>query len=289
MADAAKPGSTAMARERWRLLRQVATVLDKPMTALAFVWLALLVVDLTHGLSGRLAQVNTAIWVVFIAHFVLEFLIAPSKLTYLRRNWLTALALVLPAVRILRVARVFRALRVFRAARSGVLVRVVAAVNRGMRATRRVLRTHGVGYVAALTTLVTFAGAAGMYAFESPAARRAAGYPPSVQATGMDSYGEAVWWTAMMMTTMGSEQWPKTTEGRILAFLLALYAFAVFGYITATIASYFIGRTAGGAPPTPDVSAELAAVRVELAALRTDLGAGAGPTRNGPRAAVRRG
>ncbi len=271
MGDAVKTGPAAMTRERWRLLHQVVTVLDKPMTALAFVWLILLVVDLTHGLSPRLAELNTAIWVVFVIDFVLEFLIAPSKLGYLRRNWLTALALVLPALRVLRVARAFRALRVLRAARSGVLVRVIASVNRGMRATRRVLRAHGVGYVAALTALITFAGAAGMYAFESPSARREAGYPPSVQETGMDSYGEAVWWTAMMMTTMGSEQWPKTTEGRVLAFLLALYAFAVFGYITATIASYFIGRKPAANPP--DVSAELEAVRAELAALRADLAA----------------
>ena len=262
---------TAMTRERWRLLRQVTTVLDRPMTALAFVWLALLIADLTRGLSGPLAELNTAIWVVFVVHFLLEFLIAPAKLTYLRRNWLTALALVLPALRVLRAARAFRALRAVRAARSGALVRVVASVNRGMRATRRVMRAHGAGYVVALTALVTFAGAAGMYAFESPAARRDAGYPPPVQAAGMDSYGEAVWWTAMMMTTMGSEQWPKTTEGRVLAFLLAVYAFAVFGYITATIASYFIGRKKEA--PRPDVATELAAVRAELAALRADLAA----------------
>ncbi len=43
---------------------------------------------------------------------------------------------------------------------------------------------------------------------------------------------------------MGSDYWPRTPEGRILCLLLALYAFAVFGYVTATLASYFIGRDA---------------------------------------------
>ena len=262
-------------RERWRLLHQVDTVLDKPMTALAFVWLGLLVVDLTYGLSGRLSQLNAAIWVMFVLHFLIEFLIAPAKLAYLRRNWLTAIALVLPALRIARVFRALRALRLARAARSGVLVRVLASVNRGMRATRRVLRAHAVGYVTALTLLVTFAGAAGMYAFESPVARRAAGFPPEAQAAGLDGYGEAVWWTAMLMTTMGSEQWPLTTEGRVLTFLLALYAFGVFGYLTATIASYFLGRRKAVAAAPADVTVELAALRAELAALRTQL-AGAG-------------
>lgn len=33
----------------------------------------------------------------------------------------------------------------------------------------------------------------------------------------------------MLLTTMGSEYWPQTAEGRILCLLLSVYAFAVFG------------------------------------------------------------
>ena len=40
---------------------------------------------------------------------------------------------------------------------------------------------------------------------------------------------------------MGTDYWPQTSEGRILCFFLALYAFAVFGYVTAAIAAYFVG------------------------------------------------
>ncbi len=43
-----------------------------------------------------------------------------------------------------------------------------------------------------------------------------------------------------MMTTMGSDYFPKSTEGRLTALLLAVYAFAIFGYITATVASAII-------------------------------------------------
>jgi len=45
----------------------------------------------------------------------------------------------------------------------------------------------------------------------------------------------------MIMTTMGSQYWPQTPEGRMLCLFLALYAFAVFGYVTAAIATFFIG------------------------------------------------
>ena len=84
--------------------------------------------------------------------------------------------------------------------------------------------------MAALTLIVTLLGAAGLYAFER---ETSAGY---------GTYSEALWRTAMVITTMGSAAEPQTPEGRTLFFLLALYSFTFFGYITATLASFFVGR-----------------------------------------------
>ena len=67
---------------------------------------------------------------------------------------------------------------------------------------------------------------------------------------GFPDYGTALWWTAMLLTTMGTDYWPQTPEGRLLCFFLALYAFAVFGYVTAAIAAYFVGIDKGRASPT---------------------------------------
>ena len=226
-------------RQRRHLQHRVSRLLDGPMTILSVVWLILLVVDLIQGLNVYLERLNLAIWGAFILHFVLELLIAPGKLAYLRQNWITALALVLPAMRVLRVARAFRLLRAARVTRSIRLLRLFTSLNRGVRTIQRAVARQGLGYVLALTLLVNFAGAAGMYAFENPAALRQAGYPSDGR--GLASYGEAVWWTAMLLTTMGSEYWPKTTEGRVVCLLLAIYAFAIFGYITASVAAWIIG------------------------------------------------
>src|SRR5207248_10377088 len=57
-------------------------------------------------------------------------------------------------------------------------------------------------------------------------------------------YGTAVWWTAMLMTTLGPTSWPVTVPGRVLCFFLGLYTFTVFGYVTATLATFFIDRDA---------------------------------------------
>ena len=72
----------------------------------------------------------------------------------------------------------------------------------------------------------------------------------------------------MVMTTMGSEYWPKTAEGRLLTLLLALYAFAMFGYITATIASHFVASETEAEPVS---GAEVAALREEISRLRAEL------------------
>lgn len=260
-----------LTRERWELLRQINQLAEKPLVALAFVWLGLLILDFTGGLSPLLQTVSYAIWALFVLNFVIEIMIAPNKLNYLQRNWLTAVSLVLPALRVLRVFRALRVLRAGRALRSISLIRLVTSLNRGMGAIGTALGRRGFGYVVALTVIVTFAGAAGMYLFERDVTQND---------SGLNSYGEAVWWTAMIMTSMGSEYWPQTVEGRVLGWLLAVYALAIFGYITATIASYFVGQEwAGGqtSPAAGTTTAELAALREEVAALRAQMSGVAAP------------
>jgi voltage-gated potassium channel len=263
-----RPPPPDLHHERWELLQQIDRALDKPLIALSFVWLGLLIYDFTqNGLSPLLQTISYGIWAIFILDFVLGIIIAPRKVEYLRRNWLTAVSLVLPALRAFRIFQAFRLLRAARATRSLNLVRLLTSVNRGMRTLSNTLGRRGIGFVVALTTIITFAGAAGMYAFESPAALAQA----NIDARGLPSYGEAVWWTAMIMTTMGSEYWPQTAEGRILGWLLALYAFAIFGYITATIASFFVGQDTSAQAQSTAPTADTTALRDEIAALRQEL------------------
>jgi voltage-gated potassium channel len=84
--------------------------MEVPLLVLGFVWLVLLVVELTHGLDPMLEALSTVIWIVFIAAFVVELALAPRKLAYVRSQWLTVLSLALPALRVLRVARALRCL-----------------------------------------------------------------------------------------------------------------------------------------------------------------------------------
>ncbi len=243
------------------------------MVVLGFVWLALLAIELTRGLTLALETFGTAIWIIFIADFALRVALAPAKLDYVRRNWLTAISLLVPALRVFRFARIVRLLRVGRAVRGLRLLRVVTSLNRGMRALGQAMGRRGFGYATALTIIVVFGGAAGMHAFENN----------NADGRGLHDYPSALWWTAMMITTVGSEYWPQTVEGRVLCLLLALYAFAVFGYVAATLSTFFIERDAAnddaeiaGAKSIEDLRQEIIALRAEVRSLivREDRSAG---------------
>jgi voltage-gated potassium channel len=254
-----RPRSSEQEQElrRWALLRRIESWLEQPMIVLGFVWLVLLLVELLWGIGPWLQRAITTIWIVFIVDFVLRLVLAPRRAPYLRRNWLTAIALLIPALRMFRFVRLLPLLRATRSVR---LIRLVTSLNRGMRALGRTMRRRGFAYVIMMSVLVLFSGAAGIYAFENLPGGR-----------GLDTYGEALWWTAMIMTTMGSDYWPQTPEGRVLCFLLALYAFAVFGYVTATLASFFIDQDAADARSMVAGEPSLRALRDEIASLRREL------------------
>ncbi|TFI57546.1 two pore domain potassium channel family protein [Sphingomonas parva] len=252
--------------DRRRTLEDLEEWLRTPMLVLSLFWLGIVLLELTGRGGAALTLIATAIWIVFIGEFGLRFWLAPEKMPFLRRNWLTALALLVPAFRILRGLAVLRAARVLRGAQ---LVKVVGSVNRGMNSLRASLRRRAFHYVLALTMLVLLLGAAGMANLESSG---------QVEG-GFASYGDALWWTAMLLASIGTDFWPRTLEGRLLAFLLALYGLGVFGYLTASFASYFVGRDADAPEAEVAGSRDISALRDEIRALREMLGnsTGRGP------------
>ncbi|WP_066381431.1 ion transporter [Anabaena sp. CA = ATCC 33047] len=251
----------ALEKERSEVLQQLEDWLETPMVVLGFAWLALFIIEIIAGLNPLLQAVSITIWIIFILDFLLKLAIAPHRPSYIKSNWLTAISLLLPALRTFRIIRVIKILQTTRAVRGLQLLRVMTRANRGMRVLAASVSRRGFGYVVTLTIIITLVGAAGMYAFENEVPVE----------SGLHNYGTALWWTAMLIITMGSEYWPKTPEGRILCFFLALYAFAVFGYVTATLATFFIDRDAD------DDEAELAGTKSiqmlqnEITALRQEI------------------
>ncbi|HYD73028.1 MAG TPA: potassium channel family protein [Candidatus Binatia bacterium] len=238
--------------DRRTVLHELEDWLEAPMLVLSLAWLVLVMIELIWGGARMLEVFGTAIWAVFIAEFALRLWLAPEKGRFLRNNVISLIALVLPAF------RVFRFFRLVRFARGARLVRVVGTVNRGMRALKASMGRRGLGYVLLLSLLVLLLGAAGMFAFEAETAG------------GFGNYGDALWWTAMLLASLGTDYWPQTLEGRLLCFLLALFGLGVFGYITASFASFFVGRDAEQSREIASTG-DIERLREEIAALRQQM------------------
>jgi len=259
-AEQQAPGK-ATARERWRMLLELEAWLETPMQILSLAWLALVVVELVWAPSSFFTGLGLAIWGIFIVEFALRFFLAPDKWRFLKRNPITLIALVAPAFRFLAMLRFLRVLRVTRGLR---LVRLVGTANRGLNALGKSFGRRGLGYVVAATVAVTVLGAAGMLSLE----------PASEVEGGFVDFGHALWWTAMVVATIGSDFWPRTGEGRLLCLLLTIYGFTIFGYIAASLAAFFIEQESKAKDSNVAGAAEMAALRKEIAALRAELRGG---------------
>ena len=136
--------------ERYRLVAGIEAVLDGPTTYLALLFAALLVAEIALTAQGMAVPavpgwIQLAVWAVFVVHFLLGITTSPDRGLYLRRNWPTALSLVVP---FLRAFRVLRAIRVLRATNS---LRVLAGFNRTARGLRGALAWSRAGYAGALS------------------------------------------------------------------------------------------------------------------------------------------
>lgn len=222
------------------------------MIFLGFVWLVLLIVELIWGINKILEYISLSIWGVFIIDFLIKIILAPEKLDFLKKNWLTSISLFIPA---LRVFRIFRFVRLLRSLQGLRLVRLVSSINRSLRSLGKTMQRRAFGYVMITTLIVTFTGAAGMFALEKTT-------------PGFTSYWLSLWWTAMHVITAGNEFHPATPEGRGLGFLISVFGFSIFGYFTATFATYFIGRDAEEKDAPIAGSKEIRELKSEVIALR---------------------
>lgn len=217
--------------DRAELLEEFETWTEWPMAILAFAWIVLLVLKFTGYQSPYLVPATDLIWIIFIAEFGFRLILSTDRPRFVRANWLTVIALIVPALRLFQFAAVLRGAAVLRVLS---LTRIVTGLNRGMRTWRRTLGAKRLQFVILFSAVVGVVGAAGIYAFENETN------------PGFADFGDALFWSGMMLITLGSGTWPVTGAGRVLAFIIGLYSFSVFGYVTAALASILVERDVAG-------------------------------------------
>ena len=185
------------------------------------------VIELTGEVSGpwegRLATLGWVLWGLFFVEFAAKFTLAPVKRHYLREHWLDALIVLLPFLKLLRLAQVLRASRALPT------FRLLVFGGRGSQSTLALLKRRRLGQLAIISAMVMLVGAALGFLLE-------AGAPGSP----IEDFGDALWWSGALVTTIGSELYPVTAAGRILGFTLMIYAIGIFTYFIGSVASVLV-------------------------------------------------
>ena len=231
--------------------------LDLPLALASVVVVLLVIIQLTGEVTGpwqgRMEVLSWALWSLFFLEFVAKFALAPQKRRYLRKHWLDVLIVLLPFLKFLRLARVLRATRALP------IFRLLVFGGRGSESTLELLRRRRFGQLGIISAMVVLIGAS-------------VGYLLEVDASGsqIENFGDALWWSATTITTVGSELYPVTVGGRILAFVLMIYAIGVFSYFIGAIASVLVDFDARKTPQKKEEDGVQLTER-ELASLRSIL------------------
>jgi voltage-gated potassium channel len=233
------------------------------MILLASVMLVLFSVHLALPLSPfgerRIKLVEWLIWQVFLLEFAVNFLLAHEKRAFLRQNWLMGLALLLPVLRVLHVLTALPALT------GTPTLHALAVTDRGLRKLAVLLARQRLLYLLALVITGVFSSAAGEYLVEA-----------NVPGATIRSYGDALWWAAGTVTSVGTELYPVTAEGRIIAVATMFLGVSIFGYVAASIAALFVGVDASkekARDAGKESDPEIAALREEMRRLQEQMDA----------------
>ena len=147
-------------------------------------------------------------WGIFALDLFIRFMLDPHKRNFLKRDWPLIIALIFPPLRI---------------------ILVIAAVMRVARDRNALAKIVGLYAVYAVITVVIF-GALFTLMFEIDAS-----------GANITSYGDAVWWGFVTVTTVGyGDYTPVTIGGRVVAVIIMFTGAAAVGAVTAAVASRFI-------------------------------------------------
>ena len=217
-----------------RFLKTLPRKLERPMLLLSFVWFLVIITELVNGMSPLLLSLGTVLWALFVFYFGLRLAVVPNRVIFLKRNWLFVLAILVPILRFFPFLQTLSLARALTATFGMQVIWMFASADQGLRSLRRTMGRRGAGYALTFTVVVILAGAAGMLHFENDS--------PDPQ--GIHSYPKALWWAAMQITNIGSGYRPMTFGGHVLCLGISIFAVAIFGYLTALFAAFFIGRDA---------------------------------------------
>jgi voltage-gated potassium channel len=230
-------------REAWERITSI------PMLALAVLFLgvyAWYVLDTAASprLDAFLAWVDLVIWALFAVDFLARLWLSTNRRRFVRTHPLELLIVLVPP---------FRPLRLLRAA----LV-MLGTLNRN-----RLNRVRLSVFIGAASLLMLLLCSLAFFDAEY-------GAPGS----NVDNFGDALWWSAVSVTTVGyGDFYPVTTEGRLVALILMTFGIGLISFAIGTTTSWLMEQLKTVEATTERTDLEISGLIREIKALRAEVAA----------------
>jgi voltage-gated potassium channel len=197
--------------------RRIAERFEMPMIVAALLVIPVIVIEespVGEPWDSIAAVLNWLIWLAFLAEAVTMLAVVPDRWRWLREHPIEVVVVVLTPPFLPASLQSIRALRLLR------LLRLFPLLRYG----RRLFSGEGLRYAALVTLLVVIAGGTAYAALED-------------EPTAWDG----IWWAVTTMTTVGyGDQFPTTTEGRMLAIVVMLVGIGFLTLLIGAAAERFV-------------------------------------------------
>ncbi|MGJ5750250.1 voltage-gated potassium channel [Streptomyces puniciscabiei] len=157
-------------------------------------------------------SVMLGLWLVFAADYAVRWRLSGQGLRFVTTHLLHTVVVLLPLLRPLRIVPLYD------------------AVQRKAGQPRLSLHARVISYAGLSTVLLGFSGALAVYQAER-------GAPGAT----MHTFGDAVWWAASTLTTVGyGDITPVTAMGRVIATGMMIGGLALLGAVTGSFSSWLM-------------------------------------------------
>lgn len=181
-----------------------------------------LVIQLPQNIHDTFEIIDWGIWAIFALELSVRTYLAEKKLSYLRKNWIDILVVLLPVLRVFRVLRAARLLRVLR------FVRILSFFAKFTSEVKTVLSHHHFHYLLVILLGLIGVGSVLIYHFDQGITG------------GNESLPDAVWIAIVNAFSGGyANVYPAGPEAKGVSVLLILVGTIIVSYFTASLASYF--------------------------------------------------